>query len=290
MDIRVLKNFMKIAENGSICKAAESLHISQPPLSRQLKSLEYELGTELFERSSKGVTLTKKGQLLYNRAASLISYNDLIVRELTADTNIIRLGMTTSLVDYSLEYMKNFRKDNLVNFEITEKNTFELLELLKNIMLDVVFIRTPFEIDSHFSSIKLEEDCLVALGKKHFFDKTIKNEISIKELRDMPIITVRRWKNFIDFAADVDNHTCLDYHFICDDNRTALSMAENGMGISILPSSVINNNIDDSLVSKGITNNDSLKTNIYMVFPSYKEMEPSVNKFINFVLGSPHIL
>ncbi len=51
MDIRTLKNFMKIAEYGSICRAAESLHIAQPPLSRQLKVLEDELGTKLFERS-----------------------------------------------------------------------------------------------------------------------------------------------------------------------------------------------------------------------------------------------
>ena len=65
MDIRTLKNFMKIAEYGSICRAAESLHIAQPPLSRQLKVLEDELGTKLFERSSKGVKLTEKGQLLF---------------------------------------------------------------------------------------------------------------------------------------------------------------------------------------------------------------------------------
>lgn len=169
MDIRVLKNFMKIAEQGSICKAAESLHISQPPLSRQLKSLEYELGIKIFERSPKGVQLTEKGHLLYKRAASLISYNDLIIRELTTNTDIIRVGVTTSLVEYALGYVKEFSKDNSVYFEFTEKNTFELLELLKNIMLDMVFIRTPFEFDSQFTSAKLADDCLVAIGDPYFF-------------------------------------------------------------------------------------------------------------------------
>jgi len=60
MDIKELTNFIAIAENGSISKAARELHISQPPLTKQLQRLETELNVTLFERTSKGVTLTKK--------------------------------------------------------------------------------------------------------------------------------------------------------------------------------------------------------------------------------------
>ena len=286
MDIRTLKNFMKIAEYGSICRAAESLHIAQPPLSRQLKVLEDELGTKLFERSSKGVKLTEKGQLLYNRAASLISYNDLIIRELTTDTNMIRLGVTTSLVDYSLDYIKSFDGYSNTHFEITEKNTFELLGLLKNAMLDLVFIRTPFEMSSHFTYIKLEEDYLVAVGAASFFDTGKDDTISLHDLRDKPMITVRRWKSFIDLAAGTDENTHLDYHFICDDNRTALSLAANEMGVAILPGCIMDNYLQESLVLKEIRSNEELKTNIYIVFPSEEEAEPAVRKFISHVISS----
>lgn len=289
MDIRVLKNFMKIAEQGSICKAAESLHISQPPLSRQLKSLEDELGAKLFERSPKGVKLTEKGQLLYNRAASLISYNDLIARELTNNINIIRFGVTTSLVEYVIGYVKDFNSINRTHFEITEKNTFELLELLNDIMLDVVFIRTPFELNSHFTSIKLADDCLMAVGDSKFFGDTKKEAVSLRDLRNVPIITVRRWKSFIDFAAEADSHSRLDYHFICDDNRSAFSMAENGMGIAILPGSIMNNYKQNSLIAKEIRNSDALRTNIYVVFPTSKTLEPQVQEFIDFILQNPQI-
>ena len=65
MDIKTLKNFITIAENGSICKAAKELHMSQPPLSKQIKLLEDELNVQLFDRSTRGVELTNEGRLLY---------------------------------------------------------------------------------------------------------------------------------------------------------------------------------------------------------------------------------
>lgn len=290
MDIRVLKNLIKIAEQGSICKAAESLHISQPPLSRQLKALEYELGIKIFERSPKGVQLTEKGRLLYKRAASLISYSDLIVRELTSSTNIIRIGVTTSLVEYSLDYIKEFNKSNPVYYEFTEKNTFELLELLKNIMLDMVFIRTPFEFDSQFKSVKLADDRLVAIGASHFFKGLEKDAVSLHELHDIPVITVRRWKGFIDFAAENDRKTYLNYSFICDDNRTAFSMAAGGMGVAILPGSIANISCEEAVVTKEIQNSEALKSDVYVVFPAAKAVEPHVEDFINFIINTPHNL
>ena len=97
MDIKTLKNFITIAENGSICKAAKELHMSQPPLSKQIKLLEDELNVQLFDRSTRGVELTNEGRLLYTHATSLVAYNDLIMRELMdAGRETIRLGMITS--------------------------------------------------------------------------------------------------------------------------------------------------------------------------------------------------
>lgn len=72
MDIRVLQYFLAVAREESITKAAESLHMTQPPLSRQLKDLEDELGKQLLIRGSKKVTLTDDGILLRQRAGELI--------------------------------------------------------------------------------------------------------------------------------------------------------------------------------------------------------------------------
>lgn len=64
MDIRVLKYFLAVAREESITKAAQALHMTQPPLSRQLKDLEDELGKQLLIRSSKKISLTPDGMLL----------------------------------------------------------------------------------------------------------------------------------------------------------------------------------------------------------------------------------
>lgn len=72
MDIRTLKYFLAVAQEENITKAAEILHMSQPPLSRQLHDLEEELGVKLFERTNKKVILTSEGALLRQRAEEIL--------------------------------------------------------------------------------------------------------------------------------------------------------------------------------------------------------------------------
>lgn len=72
MNIRVLQYFFAAAREESITKAAETLHITQPPLSRQIKDLEKELGKQLLIRGSKKVTLSERGMLLRKRAEEMI--------------------------------------------------------------------------------------------------------------------------------------------------------------------------------------------------------------------------
>ena len=73
LDIRVLKYFLAVARTESITRAAEELHMSQPPLSRQMKDLEEELGKQLLVRGSRRVTLTEEGMILRRRAEEIIS-------------------------------------------------------------------------------------------------------------------------------------------------------------------------------------------------------------------------
>lgn len=72
MDIRVLKYFLTIAQEENITKAAEILHMSQPPLSREIQNLEKELGVKLFERTNRKVILTNEGALLRQRAEEIL--------------------------------------------------------------------------------------------------------------------------------------------------------------------------------------------------------------------------
>lgn len=76
MEIRTLRSFLAVARESNVTRAARSLHITQPALSRQLSELERELGCELLVRESRGVTLTDAGMLLRKRAEEIVSLTD----------------------------------------------------------------------------------------------------------------------------------------------------------------------------------------------------------------------
>ena len=73
MDLKQLRTFMHVADLGSLSRAAERLHLSQPALSRQIKLLEEEVGEALLKRTGRGVEITEAGQVLAGRASRILS-------------------------------------------------------------------------------------------------------------------------------------------------------------------------------------------------------------------------
>ena len=122
MELRQLEYFREIASTGSINEAARHLNMSQPPLSYQIRQLENELNVKLFDRTSKGVTLTEAGKLLYDRSGNLLEYarsTELEVSK-TGKKRILRIGLTPTTVDTIMPYISQFSKKNPdVNFEST---------------------------------------------------------------------------------------------------------------------------------------------------------------------------
>lgn len=90
MDIRILKYFLAIAKEGNITRAAQTLHMSQPPLSRHMKELEEELGKKLFMRTNKKIILTEDGRLLQKRAQELVDLFEKLQSELSSSNEELR--------------------------------------------------------------------------------------------------------------------------------------------------------------------------------------------------------
>src|SRR6188474_157542 len=103
MDLRRVKAFIAVAETLSVTKAAERLHISQPPLSRHLRQLEEELGVTLFVRHRHGVTLTDEGRVLLDAgrrvAAAAGEFLDTARLVTRADAHPLRIGIASGLWD-----------------------------------------------------------------------------------------------------------------------------------------------------------------------------------------------
>lgn len=102
MDIRILRYFLTVAKEQNFTKAAEQLNITQPTLSRQLAAFEEELGTALFIRESRSITLTEAGILLKRRALEIIDLEEKILDELKVKEELIEGTITIGVVSLLL--------------------------------------------------------------------------------------------------------------------------------------------------------------------------------------------
>lgn len=128
MDIELLRNFLEIARLGSMTKAASSLHISQPTLSVQMKSLEEVLGRKLFRKEGRNLVMTEEGELLERRAADIIGITDKTLSEFRALSDSlggdVRIGCAESvLIDHLALAVKKSRRNAPSSAAISQAET-----------------------------------------------------------------------------------------------------------------------------------------------------------------------
>ena len=174
MNSKQLFYFVSVAETGSFTAAAQKLGLSQPPLSKQIMLLEEELGVILLKRGSRKAELTEEGTYLYGQAKNILSMMDTTAQELShfhgGQNGVLRLG-TISSSGYILteQILKKFcREFPRIRFELNEGNTYELLEQLKNGIIECAILRTPFNSEG-FECIYGPEEPLAAVGERRFF-------------------------------------------------------------------------------------------------------------------------
>jgi DNA-binding transcriptional LysR family regulator len=151
MDFRHIRAFIAVADALSVTKAAERLHISQPPLSRHIHQLEEELGLTLFVRHRQGVTLTEEGRRLLEKARALdaagTEFNQAAQLLARREERRIRIGIGWGLWDVVNRLRVDFSKQYPdVTFEVRDVYcSDDCQEQLRSTTLDVVFTRPPFD-------------------------------------------------------------------------------------------------------------------------------------------------
>lgn len=149
MEIRVLRYFLEIARQGNMSRAAETLHITQPTLSKQMKDLEEELGKKLFRRGSSSMHLTDEGMLLRKRAEDIVEMVDKTADEFKALDDItggeVHIGCAESYqIKYLAQAIKAFRKKYpLFRYHLTSGNTEQVTERLDRGVIDFAVIVEP---------------------------------------------------------------------------------------------------------------------------------------------------
>lgn len=238
MEIKQLEYFRTIVDEGNVSAAARALHMTQPPLSYQMKMLEEELQVQLFIRGTKRITLTEASKVLYARATSLLTMTDITKREVikASQSATLHIGLTPSSVSIMSDYLVRFAsKYSDIHFDIHEGSTFALKNELENGLVDITTLRTPIVLNECNTCVLLQEN-LVAMAIPGFFDIEYTN-ISLKELSQKSLILSHRYRKYIISAFEDNGLTC-DIYCECEDARTAITLAEHGLGVAILPSSM----------------------------------------------------
>src|SRR5258708_7643921 len=150
MELRHLRYFVAVAEEGHIPRAAERLGLQQPPLSQQIRALESELDVQLFRRKPRGVELTEAGRALLDDARAVLSQVEHAVatarRTARGEQGRIAVGFTSSASFHPLvvRAIRSYRDAYpLVSLALEEGGTAELVDALRQDQLDAAVIRTP---------------------------------------------------------------------------------------------------------------------------------------------------
>lgn len=163
MELRLLRYFSVIAQEGSITAAAERLHITQPTLSRQLKSLEDELGAKLVIRDQRQLTLTPAGRFLQNRADEILQLTHDTVTEFESNqsrlfTGRISIGAVEAMGSDTLARVVEgfFRRHPLVSFNIISGSSDIIIDQLDKGLLDMAILLEPVNI-GRYASLPMPE-------------------------------------------------------------------------------------------------------------------------------------
>lgn len=269
-------------EEGQITNAAKRLHIAQPPLSYQLKNLENELGVKLVERGSRSIKLTDAGRMLYKRAKQILTLTEAAADEVKdfkkGMCGTLSIGTISSSGAYVLSSKLNefHEKYPSINFEIYEGNTYELLESLNKGIIEIAFVRTPFN-NFGINSVYLPKEPMIAAMTKDL-SWTNNDTIDIAELNNKPLIFYRRFEKLI-YKACEDSNFEPNVFCINDDARTSLLWANAGLGIAIVPKSSLKLIGSSNLIYKEIYN-ELLTTQIAIIWSKNGYLSSAGENFI----------
>ncbi len=283
MDIKQLKYFLAIAEEGNILGAAKHLHMAQPPLSQQLKLLENELQIQLVERGSRRIRLTEAGQKLRERATQIIELLETTTSELKemkeGFEGMLSIGTVASLgtsilPDYVHSFNQSYPK---VKFQLWEGDTYKVTELLDNGIIEIGIVRFPFNSEVYGYRYLPNEPMIVAWSDFwHFENETDCFNINI--LADKPIMLHRRHEKLV---LECCRSAGFEPNILCksDDVRSILTWACANIGVAIVPKSAIDYIPGMNLFHKEILE-PSLETTAAIIWANNRHLSSAAKHFL----------
>lgn len=283
MDIRVLNYFVTIVQTKSISNAANTLHVTQPTLSRQIKDLEEELDTVLFHRGSREIQLTDDGQYLYNRAIEILALvekteNNIRKSEEISGEIYIGAAETHSLDIVATVIKKMTDQYPEIRIHIRSGNADDILEHLNKGVYDLGITIGDFDNRKYNAlALKNRDQWGVLVPKNHPLTKFDKVELA--DILSYPLITSAQTNNDLRELAGLG-----DYHIVATYNLlyNASLLVKAGLGIAICLGDIINTSYTDSelkFIPFATQKNDSLQ----ILWKKQSTQSPSTKLFLKLM-------
>ncbi len=294
MELRHLRYFITVATQLHFGRAAEQLHIAQPPLSKQIQDLEKELGFELFTRTKRSVALTPAGQVFLVEVNQIFQQLDRAIdiggKTSRGELGQISIGFVGSATYNILPVMLQQFRDRYpdVQIELHELTTDRQLIWLREGKIDIGSIRPPIVDRNLVSQIIFQESFVVALPTNHHLATVA--EIDLASLATEPFILFPR--ELAPGLYDPIISICQAVGFSprvvqeCIQMQTIVSLVSANMGVSILPESIqeaSRQGVVYKPIRVGTVSVEKLAA-IALVW-RINDRSPTVNRFLEVVLG-----
>ncbi|MEV7872230.1 LysR substrate-binding domain-containing protein [Streptomyces sp. NPDC088124] len=247
MELRYLRYFAAVAETCHFGKAAEALHMAQPPLSQAIRRLELELGVELFTRTTRQVSLTGAGEVFRTDVERILQAVDEAVARVARFTDgvdgILRVGLTGSASYRQLPALARLLKRGLprVTMEVHTEMLTPAQELaLIERRLDIGVLRPPIRQKGIAHRIIAEEPLVVAVPEEHWLAKT--DTVHVERLRHEDFIMYGATLGSVVGDAVVRNCLASGFYphraYEVTETSAALALVAAGLGVAVLPDSI----------------------------------------------------
>ncbi|HWK24140.1 MAG TPA: LysR family transcriptional regulator [Ureibacillus sp.] len=277
MDIEILKTFCTVSHYKSFKKAAEILNITQPGITKRIKTLEADLNCSLFTRTPQFVVLTKEGMEFLPYAERIVQISEEGIASINSDTFKKKLaigGAPTTCFQILPEIVKKFIDETGVKVEIHTAPSSEIIDLLLDKIIDCGFTTT--KIPLNFLEFKK------VFTENFIFVKSINLHINLNSQIPIIVNLLNQTKNHPLEKINEIIHNDPRFNIICEVNylMTSKMLIEKGVGVGILPYSDVKNEIEAGLFEEIRIDNFQLPPRpVYMVTYHNHRKSDIIKKF-----------
>ncbi len=288
MEIRVLKYFLALVREGSVTGAANSLHLTQPTLTRQLQDLEKELKQQLFIRGKHKITLTPEGMILRKRAQEIIDMVEKTEAEFqsisdTISGNVYIGGGETDSMKYIAEIIKEIQTDYPdIKFHIQSGNAEDVTEKLDKGLLDFGILIQPVDL-SKYDHITLPKKDIWGVVMRKDSPLARKKHIKLEDLKGLPLLNSRQAirktsakNDFIEwFKGEFENlNTVATFNLVYN----AAVMVKHGVGYAVTLDKLVDTSSKSELCFRPLS--PKLESGLDIVWKKYQVFSPAAELFL----------